>query len=132
MLSLTIGQGGALPLRDQIVTGIKCQIDDRHLRPGTKLPSIRNFAATYRVSRFTVVDPSGNSIIYIRRDEPAVEYGGSKELSGLARAIEKAAILRDMKEDDKIKNIKQQQQEVDVFRQNLAKIKNNQPMWFAE
>ena len=56
MLSLTIGQGGALPLRDQIVAGIKCQIDDRHLRPGTKLPSIRNFAATYRVSRFTVVE----------------------------------------------------------------------------
>jgi len=56
MLSLTIGQDGALPLRDQIVAGIKCQIDDRHLRPGTKLPSIRNFAATYRVSRFTVVE----------------------------------------------------------------------------
>jgi DNA-binding transcriptional MocR family regulator len=56
MLSLSIGQGGALPLRDQIVAGIKCQIDDRHLRPGTKLPSIRNFAATYRVSRFTVVE----------------------------------------------------------------------------
>ena len=56
MLSLTIGQGGALPLRDQIVAGIKCQIDDRHLRPGTKLPSIRKFAATYHVSRFTVVE----------------------------------------------------------------------------
>src|SRR5258706_13924569 len=56
MLSLTIGQGGSLPLRDQIVAGIKCQIDDRHLRPGTKLPSIRKFAATYHVSRFTVVE----------------------------------------------------------------------------
>ena len=56
MLCLTIGQGGALPLRDQIVSGIKCQIDDRHLRPGTKLPSIRKFASTYHVSRFTVVE----------------------------------------------------------------------------
>jgi len=52
-------------------------------------------------SRFTVVDPSGNSIIFIRRDEPEIEYGGSKKLSGLARAIENAAILRDRKEDDK-------------------------------
>jgi DNA-binding transcriptional MocR family regulator len=35
---------------------IKRQIDDRHLLRGTKLPSIRNFAETYNVSRFTVVE----------------------------------------------------------------------------
>lgn len=56
MLSLTISQNDGLPLCDQIVAGIKRQIDDRHLRPGTKLPSIRNFAETYHVSRFTVVE----------------------------------------------------------------------------
>src|SRR6202165_537325 len=56
MLSLTVSQGGGLPLCDQIVAGVKRQIDDRHLRPGTKLPSIRNFAETYHVSRFTVVE----------------------------------------------------------------------------
>jgi DNA-binding transcriptional MocR family regulator len=38
------------------VAGIKRQIDDRHLRPGTKLPSIRNFAERHNVSRFTVVE----------------------------------------------------------------------------
>jgi DNA-binding transcriptional MocR family regulator len=56
MLSLTVSQSGGLPLRDQIVAGIKRQIDDRHLLPGTKLPSIRDFAETYHVSRFTVVE----------------------------------------------------------------------------
>ncbi len=56
MLSLTISQNDGLPLCDQVVAGIKRQIDDRHLRPGTKLPSIRNFAETYHVSRFTVVE----------------------------------------------------------------------------
>src|SRR3989442_15928332 len=56
MLSLTISQNCGLPLCDQIVAGIKQQIDDRHLRPGTRLPSIRNFAGTYNVSRFTVVE----------------------------------------------------------------------------
>jgi DNA-binding transcriptional MocR family regulator len=56
MLSLSVGQNGGQPLADQIVAGIKRQIDDRHLRPGTKLPSIRNFAETYKVSRFTVVE----------------------------------------------------------------------------
>ena len=56
MLSLTVSQNGDQPLTDQIVAGIKRQIDDRHLRPGTKLPSIRDFAETYKVSRFTVVE----------------------------------------------------------------------------
>ena len=56
MLSLTISRNSDQPLADQIVAGIKRQIDDRHLRPGTKLPSIRNFAESYKVSRFTVVE----------------------------------------------------------------------------
>src|SRR5207253_11224867 len=56
MLSLTVSRKSGQPLADQIVAGIKQQIDDRHLRPGTKLPSIRNFAETYGVSRFTVVE----------------------------------------------------------------------------
>ena len=40
-------------------------------------------------SRFTVMDPSGNSIVFIQRDEPTeLEYGGSKQLQGLARVLE--------------------------------------------
>src|SRR5258705_3008794 len=56
MLSVTVSQSGEEPLVEQIVAGIKRQIDDRHLRPGTKLPSIRNFAESHKVSRFTVVE----------------------------------------------------------------------------
>src|ERR1700733_2873650 len=56
MLSLTVSPSSGQPLADQIVAGIKRQIVDRHLRPGTKLPSIRNFAETHNVSRFTVVE----------------------------------------------------------------------------
>jgi DNA-binding transcriptional MocR family regulator len=56
MLSLTVSLNSDQPLTDQIVAGIKRQIDDRHLRSGTRLPSIRNFADTYNVSRFTVVE----------------------------------------------------------------------------
>ncbi len=56
MLSLAVSQNSGLPLADQIVAGIKRLIDNRHLRPGAKLPSIRNFAETYGVSRFTVVE----------------------------------------------------------------------------
>jgi DNA-binding transcriptional regulator YhcF (GntR family) len=50
MLSLTVSRNSGQPLADQIVAGIKRQIDDRRLRPGTKLPSIRNFAQSYNVS----------------------------------------------------------------------------------
>jgi DNA-binding transcriptional MocR family regulator len=56
MLSLTVSRKSGQPLADQIVAGIKRQIEDRHLRPGTKLPSIRRFAESYNVSRFTVVE----------------------------------------------------------------------------
>jgi DNA-binding transcriptional MocR family regulator len=56
MLSLTVSPRGDQPLAEQIVAGIKRQIEDRHLRPGTRLPSIRRFAETYKVSRFTVVE----------------------------------------------------------------------------
>src|SRR5260221_488486 len=54
MLSLTFSPDR--PLADQIVTGIKRQIDDRLLRPGTRLPSIRGLAESHNVSRFTVVE----------------------------------------------------------------------------
>jgi hypothetical protein len=53
-------------------------------------------------SRFTVMDPSGNSIIFIQRDEPVeLDYGGSEELHGLARTLDNARILREFKNDDR-------------------------------
>lgn len=52
-------------------------------------------------SRFTLMDPSGNAIIFIQRDEPKdLEYGGSTALTGLAKALDNARILREFKNDD--------------------------------
>ncbi|MDH2429372.1 glyoxalase [Sphaerisporangium sp. TRM90804] len=52
-------------------------------------------------SRFTLIDPSGNSIVFIQRDEPEeVEYGGSKKLTGLAKALDNNRILREFKNDE--------------------------------
>src|SRR5207249_12062832 len=56
MISIKVDANDAYPLVDQIVDGIRRQIDERCLRPGTKLPSIRKFAEAYGVSRFTVVE----------------------------------------------------------------------------
>ncbi|GIJ80192.1 hypothetical protein SAMN05443287_102686 [Micromonospora phaseoli] len=53
-------------------------------------------------SRFSVVDPSGNTVVFIRRDEPDdLEYGGSPQLTGLARVLDNARILREFKSDDR-------------------------------
>ncbi|WP_280296430.1 glyoxalase [Nocardia abscessus] len=68
--------------------------------PAKGLPRITRFRPGQ--SRFTVVDPAGNQVIYIQRDEPPkVDYGGSEELDGLAKALDNARILRDFKTDDK-------------------------------
>ncbi len=45
----------SVPLIDQIVTAIRTRVEERALRPGTRLPSVRGFAAEHGVSRFTVV-----------------------------------------------------------------------------
>lgn len=45
-----------VPLTEQIVKGIARMVEERALRPGTRLPSIRQFAAAHEVSKFTVVN----------------------------------------------------------------------------
>ena len=42
-------------LTEQIVTGIQRLVDERELRPEARLPSIRQFAAAHRISKFTVI-----------------------------------------------------------------------------
>ncbi|MGX9295092.1 glyoxalase [Tsukamurella paurometabola] len=51
-------------------------------------------------TRFTLVDPSGNQLLVIQKDEPEFDYGGGKELSGLAKALDNARILSGFKNDD--------------------------------
>jgi catechol 2,3-dioxygenase-like lactoylglutathione lyase family enzyme len=68
--------------------------------PAKGLPRITRFRPGQ--TRFTLIDPSGNSLIFIQRDEPAeVEYGGSKKLQGLARALDNARVFREFKNDDR-------------------------------
>ncbi len=43
-------------LVSQIVSGISLAIKEQRLRPGSKLPSIRKFSQTHKVSHFTVVE----------------------------------------------------------------------------
>jgi len=52
----TLKPDAPTPLVSQIVDGYRRLIADQSLRPGTKLPSIRGFAASHGVSVFTVVE----------------------------------------------------------------------------
>lgn len=66
--------------------------------PATGLPRLTRLRPGQ--TRFCIYDPSGNSIVVINRDEPDIEYGGSRELAGLAKAHDNVRIFRDFKNDD--------------------------------
>ncbi|MFI5776199.1 glyoxalase [Nocardia sp. NPDC051570] len=66
--------------------------------PARGLPRITRFRPGQ--TRFTVVDPVGNSVIYLQHDIPRLRYGGAKDLAGLAQALDNARNLREFKTDD--------------------------------
>lgn len=51
-----VAAGSSATLVDQIVQGFQTRIDQGLMRAGMRLPSIRSFAASQKVSRFTVVE----------------------------------------------------------------------------
>ena len=55
IMKIRIDSSQREPLVGQIVDGVRNLVDKRTLRPGTRLPSIRRFAADHDVSKFTVV-----------------------------------------------------------------------------
>jgi DNA-binding transcriptional MocR family regulator len=52
----TLNATSPIPLVTQVVDGLRRMIAEQTLKPGTKLPSIRSFAASHGVSVFTVVE----------------------------------------------------------------------------
>lgn len=76
----------AVPVVDRIVDSLRRQIDERALRAGMRLPSIRQFAATQNVSRFSVVEAYDRLV--------ALGYLQSRRGSGFyvaARAMQRKA-----------------------------------------
>ncbi len=55
MTIISLDAHDSVPLVEQIARAIKKLIDDRAIRAGTRMPSIRSFALSHGVSRFTVV-----------------------------------------------------------------------------
>jgi DNA-binding transcriptional MocR family regulator len=55
-LDIALDRDNGVPLTEQIVNGVTAWIRSRAARPGAKLPSIRQFATDYGVSRFPVIE----------------------------------------------------------------------------
>ena len=55
-MKLLIDATTRVPIADQIVAGVQTWIRDNDVRPGAKLPSIRQLAAEYSISRFPVIE----------------------------------------------------------------------------
>jgi DNA-binding transcriptional MocR family regulator len=55
VFNASLSRDSGEPLADQIVRAVAARIDDRHLRAGARMPSIRRFAGAHGVSAFTVV-----------------------------------------------------------------------------
>lgn len=106
MISFPVNPQDPFPLVDQIVAGLCRQIDERQVRPGTKLPSIRKFAEVHKVSRFTVVEAYDRLVAmgYLRsrrgagfytarnsqsdeRPEPTASHKRNEELVWLVRRL---------------------------------------------
>ncbi|MGW5575111.1 glyoxalase [Nocardia thailandica] len=103
-LALPTEHVGALVMVDDITSrhaAFTAGLRERFGRvPAKGCPRITRFRPGQ--SRFSTVDPMGNTVIHIQRDEPRdLEYGGSRGLSGLAKVLDNARILRDFKNDDR-------------------------------
>lgn len=106
MLQLPLSPDNPAPLVDQIVNGIRTYIDDRVLRPGTRLPAIRQFAAQHGVSRFTVVEAYDRLVAlgHLQSRRGSGFYVSNRLLPatpthrgpGLERAIDAAWLMREM------------------------------------
>lgn len=95
--------GGCLVMVDAVAPYHAAFSEAMRRTHGKVLAKGRPRMTRYRpgASRFSVVDPSGNTIVFIQRDEPTeLEYGGAKRLQGLARVLDNARILREFKSDD--------------------------------
>ncbi|WBB68458.1 glyoxalase [Micromonospora sp. WMMD812] len=96
--------GGCLVMVDAVAPYHAAFTEAMRRNHGKVLAKGRPRITRYRpgASRFSIVDPSGNTIIFIQRDEPEeLDYGGSKRLEGLSRVLDNARILREFKTDDR-------------------------------
>jgi DNA-binding transcriptional MocR family regulator len=95
-------------LVDQIVRSIQARIDDRLLRSGARMPSIRQFADTHKVSRFTVVEAYDRLVakgfmesrrgsgFYVREPAPMRAAGNARPSETMPPQLDVVWLVRNM------------------------------------
>ena len=96
-------------LVDQIVRSVESRIDDRLLRSGARMPSIRQFAETHRVSRFTVVEAYDRLVakgylesrrgsgFYVRERSPMAATGSTpRAVDAMPQQLDVVWLVRNM------------------------------------
>jgi DNA-binding transcriptional MocR family regulator len=95
-------------LVDQIVRSIEARIDDKLLRTGTRMASIRQFAEQHRVSRFTVVEAYDRLVargylesrrgsgFYVRERAPLVATPEKRRVVDAPRQLDVVWLVRNM------------------------------------
>jgi DNA-binding transcriptional MocR family regulator len=104
MHPLDLDPQASRPLIEQVVAGIKQRVDERALRPGARLPSLRRFAEDHGISKFTVVQAfdrlvamgylksrQGSGFYVAQRAEPGEAANRSCQLE---RAVDVLWLLR--------------------------------------
>lgn len=95
-------------LVEQIVRSIEARIDDKLLRSGARMPSIRQFADTHRVSRFTVVEAYDRLVakgflesrrgsgFYVRERAPMLAAGNPRKADVQPQNLDVVWLVRNM------------------------------------
>ncbi len=95
-------------LVEQIVRSIEARIDDKLLRSGARMPSIRQFAEQHRVSRFTVVEAYDRLVakgylesrrgsgFYVRERSPMVAVGATRPAEAMPQQLDVVWLVRNM------------------------------------
>ncbi len=104
-----LSRDGGSSLVGQIVHAVAARIDDRLLRSGVRMPSIRQFADTHTVSRFTVVEAYDRLVangylesrrgsgFYVRERAPQLLDGGAVDPAEMAPSqLDLVWLLRNM------------------------------------
>ncbi|WP_420475850.1 PLP-dependent aminotransferase family protein [Noviherbaspirillum sp. ST9] len=103
-----LSREGGESLVDQIVRSIEARVDDKLLRSGARMPSIRQYAETYGVSRFTVVEAYDRLVakgylesrrgsgFYVRERSPMVASNAPRAVDAMPQHLDVVWLVRNM------------------------------------
>ena len=103
-----LSRGGGSSLVEQIVRSVESRIDDKMLRTGVRMPSIRQFSDLHGVSRFTVVEAYDRLVakgflesrrgsgFYVRERSPLAAAIAPSSPAAMGNAVDVVWLVRNM------------------------------------